>query len=324
MIPLRDTVRSRNFPVVNTGFIIVNIVAFIWQLSLGPRLEEAFYLFGVVPIRYSDPTVAVHFTTLQQLFPFLSSIFLHGGVFHILGNMWFLYIFGDNVEDHLGHIRYFLFYLLCGIAAGLIHLLTNWNSKIPTIGASGAIAGVMGGYLLLYPRARILTLVPIFFFIQLFEIPAFIFLGYWFLIQILSGSLTPSDVGGVAWWAHVGGFVSGLILVKVLGVIPSTGLSEGIRHHTERQRTPRLQKVSPTPSPEELDLEGELIITPREARAGARKMVSVPYGIRRRPIRVTIPPGVEEGTRLRLRGLGRSDDEGNRGDLFLQVRLRDG
>jgi membrane associated rhomboid family serine protease len=323
MIPLRDTVRSKNFPAVNTGLIVVNVLVFLWQLSLGPHLEEAFYSFGIVPLRYSDPSVSIHFTTFEQILPFFSSMFLHGGVFHILGNMWFLYIFGDNVEDNLGHIRYFLFYVLCGVTAGLIHLLTNWHSKIPTIGASGAIAGVMGGYLLLYPRARILTLIPILIFFQLFEIPAFIFLGYWLLIQIVSGSLTASNVGGVAWWAHVGGFVSGLILVKILGVIPRTGLNEGLRHYTERQRTPRLLKVSPTHAEEDLDLEGEIAITPREARTGARKMISVPQGVRKRPIWVTIPPGVQEATRLRLRGLGQTDDEGNRGDLFLAVRVEE-
>jgi membrane associated rhomboid family serine protease len=324
MIPLRDTVRSKNFPLVNVLIIGVNVLVFLWQLSQGSRLNEAFYVYGIVPLRYFDPTVSVHFTTFQQLLPFLTSMFLHGGILHILGNMWFLYIFGDNIEDHLGHIRYFFFYILCGIAAGLIHLFTNGGSKIPTIGASGAIAGVMGAYLLLYPRARILTLVPIFFFFQLFEIPAFIFLGYWFLIQILSGGLTPSGAGGVAWWAHVGGFVSGLIFVKVLGVIPRTGVNKGLRHYTERQRTPRLHKISPAPVSEELDLEAEMIITPREARAGARKLISVPQGLRKRPIWVTIPTGVQEGTRLRLSGLGRSDDEGNRGDLFLNVRLRGG
>ena len=228
------------------------------------------------------------------------------------------------MEDRLGHIRYFFFYLLCGIAAGLIHLFTNWNSKIPTIGASGAIAGVMGGYLLLYPRAKIVTLVPIFFFFQIFELPAFLFLGYWFLIQIFSAGLTPSGVGGVAWWAHVGGFVSGVVLVKIFDVLPRAGLDEGLRQHTERQRTPRLHRLTPAPIPEELALEGSMTISPREARTGTRKLVSVPQGLRKRAVMVTIPPGVEEGTRLRFKGLGRSDDEGNRGDLFLEIRIRSG
>ena len=321
MIPLRDTVRSKNFPAVNTALIVVNVIAFLWQLSQGPRLEDVFFLYGIVPLRYSDPSVSAHFTSFQQVLPFLTSMFLHGGIFHILGNVWFLYIFGDNIEDTLGHIRYLAFYLLCGVAAGLVHLLTNWGSKIPTIGASGAIAGVMGGYLLLYPRAKILTLVPIFFFFQFFEIPAFVFLGYWLFIQILSGGLTPSGAGGVAWWAHVGGFVTGAIFVKILGAIPRTGMDKGLRHYTERHKTPRLQRISPAPLSEELDLEGEITLTSREARTGARKLISVPQGLRKRPLWVTIPAGVDEGTRLRLKGLGRSDDEGNRGDLFLVVRL---
>ena len=142
-------------------------MAFIWQLSQGPHIQEALYLYGIVPIRYSDPAVSVDFTTFQQILPFVTSMFLHGGFLHIIGNMWFLHIFGDNIEDRLGHFRYLVFYLLCGLAAGLIHLFTNWDSKIPTIGASGAIAGVMGGYLLLYPRARILTLDTDFFLLSL-------------------------------------------------------------------------------------------------------------------------------------------------------------
>ena len=217
MIPLRDTVRSKNFPAVNTALIVVNVIAFLWQLSQGPRLEDVFFLYGIVPLRYSDPSVSAHFTSFQQVLPFVTSMFLHGGIFHILGNVWFLYIFGDNIEDTLGHIRYLAFYLLCGVTAGLVHLFTNWGSKIPTIGASGAIAGVMGGYLLLYPRAKILTLVPIFFFFQFFEIPAFVFLGYWLFIQVSSPANFSSGAGGVAWWAHVGGFVSGQFSSKSWG-----------------------------------------------------------------------------------------------------------
>ncbi len=323
MIPLRDTVRSSHFPAVNILIIVLNVLAFLWEISQGARLDQAFFLFGIVPIRYSDPAISAHFPMLLQLLPFVTSMFLHGGILHILGNMWFLYIFGDNVEDRLGHLRYLLFYLLCGVAAGVIHLLTNWDSKIPTVGASGAIAGVMGGYLLLYPRARILTLVPIFFFFQIFEIPAFIFLGYWLLIQLVSAGLAPSGVGGVAWWAHVGGFISGAIFIKVLLAIPRTGLNQGLRQYTGRQTTPRLHRVSPVNLPEQFDLEGEITITPKEARYGARKLISVPQGYRKRTVVVTIPPGVEDGVRIRLRGLGRTDDEGNRGDLFLRIRLKE-
>jgi membrane associated rhomboid family serine protease len=321
MIPIRDAIRSKNFPIINTFIIGINILVFLWQLLQGPRLEEALFLFGIVPVRYSNPEIASQFTPIQQVLPFLTSMFLHGGILHILGNMWFLYIFGDNIEDRLGHIRYLIFYLLCGVVAGLVHLLTNWNSKIPTIGASGAISGVMGAYLILYPRARILTLIPIFFFFQFFELPAFIFLGYWLLIQLLSAGLVPRNIGGIAFWAHIGGFVSGLIAVKLFDAIPRAGIDRNLRRYTERQKTPRLQAISPQHLSEELDLYGVIHVTPKEAYDGARKLISIPQGIRKRHLMVTIPPQVEEGTRLRLKGLGKKDTDGNQGDLFLEVRI---
>lgn len=323
MIPIRDTIRSKNFPVVNTLIIGLNILAFLWELSQGPHLREAFFFYGIVPLRYSDPEISAQFTSFQQLLPFLTSMFLHGGFLHILGNMWFLYIFGDNIEDRLGHIRYLIFYLLCGVGAGLIHLFTNWDSKIPTIGASGAIAGVMGAYLLLHPRAKILTLIPIFFFLKFVEIPAFIFLGYWLLIQFFSASITPKNVGGIAFWAHIGGFIAGLVFIKLFDVIPRVGLDGGLRHYTERQRTPRLQSIAPQHLPDELNLYGVIRVTPREARHGTRKMISIPQGSRKRTLIVTVPPGVEGGTRLRLKGLGQMDRDGYPGDLFLEVRLID-
>ncbi len=323
MIPIRDAIRSKNFPAVNFIIIGLNIIIFLWQLAQGPHLKETLYLYGIVPLRYSDPELAAHFTRLQQYLPFLSSMFLHGGFLHIIMNMWFLYIFGDNIEDRLGHIRYLVFYLFCGLAAGLVHLVTNWNSNIPTIGASGAISGIMGAYLLLYPRSKILTLIPIFFFFQFVEIPVFIFLGYWLLIQLFSASFTPSHVGGVAFWAHIGGFVAGLIFIKIFDVIPRTGLNSGLRQFTERQRTPRIQPLTPLSIPDELDLQGIINIAAREARLGTRKMVSIPQGIKKRTLMVTIPPGVEEGTRLRLKGLGKQGKDGERGDLFLDVHLID-
>ena len=323
MIPIRDTIRSKNFPAVNFIIIGLNILVFLWQLLQGPQLKEVLYLYGMVPLRYSNPELSAHFTRFQQYLPFLSSMFLHGGFLHILMNMWFLYIFGDNIEDRLGHIRYLVFYLLCGVAAGLVHLFTNWNSNIPTIGASGAISGVMGAYLLLYPRSRILTLIPIFFFFQFVEIPAFIFLGFWLFIQLFSASLTPRNVGGVAFWAHIGGFVAGLIFIKMFDWIPRIGLSDGLRQYTERQRTPRIQSLSPLSLPEELDLHGIIKITLREARLGTRKMISIPEGLKKRTLMVTISPGVQEGTRLRLKGLGKRSKDGERGDLFLDVHLID-
>jgi membrane associated rhomboid family serine protease len=323
MIPIRDAIPSRTFPIVNTVIILLNAFVFLWQLVQGPSLKEVFFFFGIVPVRYSDPALASEFTRFQQLIPFITSMFLHGGLLHILGNMWFLYIFGDNIEDRLGHSRYLIFYLFCGITAGLIHLWTNWGSKIPTIGASGAISGVMGAYLLLHPRAKILTLIPIFFFLQFVELPAFIFLGYWLLLQIFSAGSTPNGVGGVAWWAHIGGFAAGFVFVKIFDLIPRTGMDGRIRRYTEKRTTPRLQSISPRTSSEELNLLGVIRITPREALNGTRKMISIPRGMRKRTVTVTVPPGIEEGTRLRLRGLGQADREGNRGDLLLKVQIVD-
>jgi len=323
MIPIRDAIRSKTFPVVNVLIIVANCLAFLWQLSLGPQLREALLFYGIVPVKYSDPSLSIQFSLFEQVFPFFTSMFLHGGFLHILGNMWFLYIFGDNIEDRLGHIRYLIFYLLCGIAAGVIHLYTNWESNLPTIGASGAISGIMGAYLLLYPRSRILTLIPIFFFLQFVEIPAFIFLGYWLLIQILSASFTPKNVGGIAWWAHIGGFVVGLVFIKLFDLIPRMRMGQELRHYTDRRTSPRLQTISPQYLPDELDLYGDIFITPKEAYQGARKLIAIPQGIKKRNMFVTIPPGVHDGTRLRLRGLGRMDRDGNRGDLYLEVRVLD-
>jgi hypothetical protein len=181
----------------------------------------------------------------------------------------------------------------------------------------------MGAYLLLYPRSRILTLIPIFLFIQFFEIPAFVFLGYWLLIQLFSASLTPRNVGGVAFWAHIGGFIAGLFFVKIFDWIPRTGLSGGLQQYTERKRTPRIQPLTPLSLPDELDLHGIIKITPREARFGTKKMISIPQGLKKRTLMVTIPPGAEEGTRLRLKGLGNQSKDGDRGDLFLDVHLVD-
>ncbi len=321
MIPIRDTVRSGTFPVINILLIAINVAAFLWELAQGPRLQESLFLYGIVPARYTDPILSGRFSGAEQWLPFLTSMFLHGGVLHILGNMWFLYIFGDNVEDRVGHFRYLLFYLLCGLLAGLAHLLTNIDSKVPTIGASGAISGVMGAYFLLYPRARILTLIPIIFFFQFIELPAFVFLGYWLLMQLFSASLARGDVGGVAWWAHIGGFIAGMILMKLVSAIPKTGLGQSLRQHTQRRSTPRLQRVPYQTLGDELDLYGEITITPREARYGTRKLVSIPHGMRSRTVMVTIPPSIEEETRLRLRGLGRKGPDGEAGDFFLEVHV---
>jgi membrane associated rhomboid family serine protease len=221
MIPIRDTIRSRHTPYVTYMIVAINVMAFFSvNLSLPPRSLNAFFqLYGILPVRYSHSLVSHQFTLLEQVLPFLTSMFLHGGFLHIVGNMWVLWIFGDNVEDWFGHLPFALFYLFCGVTSGLIHLFFNWGSQLPTIGASGAIAGVMGAYFLLYPHARILTLIPIFIFLQFMELPAYIFLGFWFLLQFLSGTASAGagGAGGLAWWAHLGGFAVGAAVVFLLG-----------------------------------------------------------------------------------------------------------
>ena len=220
MIPIRDTIQSKNYPVVNNIIIAANVLLYLVQLTQGDRLNHFFITYGLVPARYSVPQIAAYFTSGQQVLSFFSFMFIHGGFWHLLGNMWSLYIFGDNVEDRLGPLRYLLFYLLCGFLSGISHLFINWHSQVPTIGASGAIAGVMGAYLLLFPRAKVLTLIPIFFIPIFVDIPAFLFLGFWFLLQFISAAGSSGQAGGVAWWAHIGGFVFGMIFVKLFLKIP--------------------------------------------------------------------------------------------------------
>ena len=185
MLPIRDTTPSRNYPVVNNTIIGINIVFFLVQLAQGPQFDNFAYVYGLVPARYSIPHVSSYFSTVQQLMSFVTFMFLHGGFWHLIGNMWSLYIFGDNVEDSLGHFRYLIFYLLCGVTSGLAHLIININSNVPTIGASGAIAGVMGAYFILHPRSKILTLIPIIIIPWFIEVPAFLFIGIWFAMQMM-------------------------------------------------------------------------------------------------------------------------------------------
>jgi hypothetical protein len=208
MFPIRDLNRSRRVPVVNFLLIGANAAFFAYELMLGPRLEGFVMAAGFIPERFFAPGGP---GLPAELGSALLSMFLHGGWMHFLGNMWFLHIFGDNVEDRFGHAGYLLFYLACGVAASLAHLLSGPNSTIPTIGASGAIAGVMGAYLVSYPHARVQTLVPIVFLIQIVVLPAPVFLGIWFVIQFFQGVATVTDVEstGVAWWAHIGGFAAG-------------------------------------------------------------------------------------------------------------------
>jgi membrane associated rhomboid family serine protease len=213
-IPLKDLNPHRTFPVVNTALILANIAVFIYQFTLPPQAFKAFVAANAtIPARI-PAWMSGHVPFEVAFLPLITSMFMHAGLLHLAGNMLFLWIFGDNVEDFYGHIGYLCFYLFCGIGADLLHILFNLHSSLPALGASGAISGVMGAYLVLYPRSRILTLV----FIFLVPIPAVFILGYWFILQFLAGisSLGVVAQGGVAVWAHVGGFLLGLLITSIL------------------------------------------------------------------------------------------------------------
>jgi membrane associated rhomboid family serine protease len=321
MIPLRDTTPARNYPIANIAIIAVNVAVYGLQLLQGPEIDRFIYTYGLVPARYSVAPIAAYFTTGQQLFSLISFMFLHGGFWHILGNMWVLYIFGDNVEDHLGPLRYVLFYMLCGIFSGLCHLVLNLNSNVPTIGASGAIAGVMGAYFILHPRSKILTLIPIFFIPYFINIPAYIFLGLWFLLQFLNAAGSRAGSGGIAWWAHIGGFLFGMLFLKLFSAVPDTGMSRRMRQLTAKRKTPRLQLIRPTRSGEGPHLYALVKITPYEALAGTRKLLNIPMGFQKRMFSVRVPAGIREGTVLRLKGLGQRLMSGEVGDLYLKVTI---
>lgn len=221
MIPLRDKNPSGKFPLVTFVLIVINVLVFIYQLSLRETLRPFIHRYALVPANIfffgKTPGISIKHTFL----PFLTSMFLHGGWLHVIGNMWYLWIFGDKIEDRLGHVRFFIFYLVCGIGAAAAHVILNPNSTVPCVGASGAIAGVLGAYLISFPFARVVTLVPIFFYLTVIEIPAVILLVFWFVLQFFSGTLSIAATaqpgsGGVAWWAHVGGFIIGMILISLL------------------------------------------------------------------------------------------------------------
>ena len=321
MFPIRDTIPSKNYPVVNNTIIGINVILFLFEMSQGANLDRFIYIYGLVPARYSMPQISSYFTTGQQLLSWLSFMFLHGGFWHLLGNMWFLYIFGDNVEDRLGPFRYLVFYLLCGITSGLSHLLFNLHSNIPTIGASGAIAGVMGAYLILHPHSKILTLIPIIIIPWFIEIPAFFFLGFWFILQFLSAAGSHGNISGIAWWAHIGGFVFGIVLLKIFLVLPETGVSSKMRRVTAKRKTHRLQVVRPGGLGKDPHLYGTIDITSFEALVGTQKLINIPKGFQKRIVKVIVPPGVKEGSKLRLKGLGKTGADGQRGDLYLKVMI---
>jgi hypothetical protein len=221
MIPIRDRNPSGTFPYVTIGIIIINVFIFLYELSLDSGLGVFVMKFGVVPLRVSNYSQASDLTFINTFFPFISSMFLHGGFIHLIGNMWFLWIFGDNIEDKLGHFKFIAFYFLCGIIASSVHVFFNSQSNVPCIGGSGAIAGVLGAYMVTFPRARVVTIVPLFIFIHVMELPAMVVLGFWFVIQFFNGaaSITASTSGaGVAWWAHIGGFAAGVIILYIIRI----------------------------------------------------------------------------------------------------------
>lgn len=217
MIPLRDNVPRVTPPIAVTAIILFNVLVFFYGKSLDTHsLRELFHLFGVVPARFFEPEWATWAGYPKTIgWPMLSYMFLHGGWLHIILNMWMLWIFGDNIEDVTGHGGFVVFYLLCGLAAVGLHMLFEQSSPLPVIGASGAIAGVMGAYVVLYPHGRVLTLVPIIIIPLILRVPSYLFLGIWFLSQVMSGIMSTAQQAAheVAWWAHVGGFVAGIVLI---------------------------------------------------------------------------------------------------------------
>lgn len=211
MIPIRDENPTHQTPIVTYLFIFLNVMVFIFQILFGSADSNIAYQFALIPRQF---TTNLSLGNISDIF---TSMFMHAGLAHIVGNMLYLWIFGDNVEDAMGKGRYFIFYILGGITASLTHIFTNPNSQIPTVGASGAIAAVLGAYLILYPRQRVVTLIPLGFFMRLTMLPASIVLGMWFVLQFFQGVMTLGgpDVGGVAFWAHIGGFVTGVLLANL-------------------------------------------------------------------------------------------------------------
>ena len=215
MFPIADENPTALKPVVNIMLIVLNVAVFFYSVLLGPEgFSRLIYSYGAIPALILSG---------KRLYTLITSMFLHGGWAHIIGNMVYLWIFGDNIEDACGHIRYILFYVLCGVIAGLVHIAANPGSLIPAVGASGAISGVLGAYLLLYPRANVLTVIPWgYFFYRVVRIPALLYIGFWFVLQVIAGSVTLlyGVKVGVAYFAHIGGFVAGLVLAKLMNLKP--------------------------------------------------------------------------------------------------------
>lgn len=321
MIPIRDDQPTPCRPMVTYSIIGVTSLVFIWQFMIGFDNEAVFYIFGFVPGKYTLGDISPYFSVFNKLFSPITYMFFHGGFWHFLGNMWFLYIFGDNIECHFGSVRFLGFYLACGMMSAFCHLLLNFYSPVPTIGASGAIAGVMGAYFLLYPRAKILTLVPIIIIPIFIQIPAFIFLGIWFLFQFLNATGQGSE-SHIAWWAHVGGFITGFVLVQLNKRLPSTGARQKIDQFTQKKHTPKLQVIVPESKDSGPDLYGCIELSSLEAITGTRKMITIPWGFYKPLYRVKVPPGIQMGTRLKLKGMGKTMADKKKGALFLKVVIK--
>jgi membrane associated rhomboid family serine protease len=219
-IPLHDHIRRQIFWLFTLLIIVANVLAFMFEMAMGHEVDRLVFYFGIIPIRYTNPHLVAQAGVPGLLVPIFTSMFLHGGWLHLLGNMLFLFVFGRSIEDRFGHLKFLFIYFLGGLGGALLHIFLNAGSQTPTIGASGAIAGVLGAYFISYPSARITTLFPIFFFFWTIEVPALLLLGYWFLIQFFTGfqmqAIETATHGGVAWWAPVGGFVVGLILAATM------------------------------------------------------------------------------------------------------------
>jgi membrane associated rhomboid family serine protease len=252
MIPVRDSIRSRRFPIVTVTLIVINILVFFYQSALSsPELQMFVMRYGVVPVQFAllprflfGGKLDFALLTLRTL---VSATFLHGGLLHLGGNMLYLWVFGDNIEDRLGRWRYLAFYLTTGAVASVAHIISDPASTLPLIGASGAIAGVLGAYFVTFPRSRVLALVPLFFFLHFAEVPAVIFLAFWFVLQLVYGlgSLAPGSADMVAWWAHVGGFAAGVLLMRLFDRGPRRqGWPPGGLHDTPRQEPPLQRRIT--------------------------------------------------------------------------------
>ena len=219
-IPLHDHIRRQSFSLFTFLLISTNIFTFLAELRLRNHIDQVIFYLGIIPARYTVPQIALEHTTSGLLIPFFASMFLHGGWLHLAGNMLFLFVFGRSIEDRFGHGQFLMLYFLSGFGAAVIDILFNMGSRVPTIGASGAIAGILGAYLVSFPTARITTLIPLFVFFWTLRIPALLVLVYWFAIQFVAGyqmlAIESATTGGVAWWAHVGGFILGMLLALAM------------------------------------------------------------------------------------------------------------